>query len=295
MSIIRALTLVIVVITIVTGIAFFENTQSASANDSRVHTPGSSPFATIQAVATGGIFPHQVQPPATVTNGDFLITGNEGSDEPVGDGRNEKTTWALDFSSQIGFKGFPISASLQSALLTIKIMPGGLNVSTDSINIKGLIPIRTPLIQNVPVDRPSIVRLELLDFYSSSDILDVLAASVNGELPMEYRDDAVVSYAKLMLISSVERCTLDIEASYADRTITIDYTLGTLEPAKWDLWAGSKDALIRIESNRVPITDPPISRSISFSAFNPHGTVAVWGTIKTLGWERNCFVITIVR
>ena len=295
MSIVRALTLVIVVITIVTGIALFENTQSASASDSGVHTIGPAPFATIKAVATGGIFPHQVQPPATVTNGDFLITGNEGEDELVGNGRNEKTTWTLDFSSDLGFRGFPISASLQSALLTVTIMPRGSQVNTDSIRIQGLAAISTPLIQNLPVNWPSVVRLELLDFYSSSDILDVLTAEVNGEVPMVYWDDAIVSYAKLVLISSVERCTLDIEASYAGRTITIDYTLGTLEPAKWDLWMGSKGVLIRIESNRVPITDPPISRSISFSAFNPHGRVAVWGTLKSLGWERNCFDSTIVR
>ena len=158
--------------------------------------------AKITATATGSLTPPTAAFPDTVTNGDFLITGNpDPTAVIVGNIRNEITTWDFDFTSDPDFPTFPIQKELRSALLTMTLTTC-CAINTDLVKIEGLPHIATNDIQELPPNVTETITLDLLDFYSSSDILNVLNGSNIGEIPMRYIDDAIVSFAELELIST---------------------------------------------------------------------------------------------
>ena len=70
----------------------------------------------------------------------------------------------------------------------------------DHVKIVPLDWIESSIIQTLPVNTISTFSLDMLDFYSSSDVLGSLVAN-SGGIPMHYHDDALVSYAKLELTS----------------------------------------------------------------------------------------------
>jgi hypothetical protein len=161
---------------------------------------------TITAEATGSAEPDIIENASledTVTNGDFTITRTtEGVNADLGDGIDEQTTWTLDFSEDPDFDNFP-SAPLAFARLELTLTPKSSLVAFDIVRIEGLSDITNPpQFQNLPVDQETTVQLELLDFYSSDDILEIL--SENGELEMFYADDAIVSFARLSLTSETQ-------------------------------------------------------------------------------------------
>jgi hypothetical protein len=161
---------------------------------------------TITAEATGSAEPDIIENASledTVTNGDFTIARTtEGVNADLGDGIDEQTTWTFDFSEDPNFDNFP-SAPLAFARLELTLTPKSSLVAFDIVRIEGLSDITNPpQFQNLPVDQETTVQLELLDFYSSDDILEIL--SENGELEMFYADDAIVSFARLSLTSETQ-------------------------------------------------------------------------------------------
>ncbi len=161
---------------------------------------------TITAVATGSPTPSTTVGPvgASVTNGDFLITQAAGTGT-IGDGLDERTTWVLDFTTDPNFLPLPSSAAFNSATLLLTLEPKGGDISTDIIKIEGLSNITMSSIgQAFPVSVTTTLQIELLDFYTSSDILNVLNAAPDGQLPLLYADDAIISYAELVLSGNTE-------------------------------------------------------------------------------------------
>jgi hypothetical protein len=69
---------------------------------------------------------------------------------------------------------------------------------SDEVLIEGLSSIGTPLIRTLPIGITSTIQLELLDFYTASDIMKAFTAA-NGRIAMSYADDAIVSFAQLAL------------------------------------------------------------------------------------------------
>jgi len=147
---------------------------------------------TLSATANGSPPAETAEFPATVISGDFTYLGND-LDLPGGDGTNDRVSWDFDFA------GTPLSASdpLQSALLLLTVMPTNEGIETDSVEIRGLTPIVSPDIQTLPVGVTSTISLQLLDHYSSADILGAL---VDSKLPMLWQDDVIITFARLDLI-----------------------------------------------------------------------------------------------
>ena len=112
---------------------------------------------------------------------------------------NERTTWIFDFTADPNVSLFPTSVPLSDALLTLTLTPKTALIVTDGVRIEGLPTIITPIIQTLPVNITNTIQLELLDFYSSSEILDVFVADLYAQIPMLYYDDAIVSFAQLDL------------------------------------------------------------------------------------------------
>jgi hypothetical protein len=162
--------------------------------------------STIFAEVTGSENP-EVIPNAslgqTVNNGGFVIARtSEGINTTLGDGIDETTTWTFDFSGDPNFDNFP-SAPLAFARLDLTMTPKSTLVIFDVLRIEGLTDITSPPeFENLPVDTPTTVQIDLLEYYSSDDILQIL--SENGQIPMFYADDSIISSARLILTPDIQ-------------------------------------------------------------------------------------------
>ena len=156
------------------------------------------------AEAIGSPTPDQLQDASledTITNGDFVIRRAEGENTTLGDGIDEQTTWTFDFSQDPDFAVFPSADSLASARLTLTLTPTSPLITFGTVKIEGLSGIKPAQFQNLPINTPSTIQLELLDFYTSERILEILSRDSQGQIPMFYSGGATVSSARLDLTS----------------------------------------------------------------------------------------------
>jgi hypothetical protein len=156
------------------------------------------------AEAIGSPTPDQLQDASledTITNGDFVIRRAEGENTTLGDGIDEQTTWTFDFSEDPDFAVFPTADSLASARLTLTLTPTSPLITFGTVKIEGLSGIKPAQFQNLPINTPSTIQLELLDFYTSERILEILNQESQGQIPMFYSGGATVSLARLDLTS----------------------------------------------------------------------------------------------
>jgi hypothetical protein len=154
------------------------------------------------AEAIGSPTPGQLQDASledTITNGDFVIRRAEGENTTLGDGIDEQTTWTFDFSEDPDFAVFPTADSLTSARLTLTLTPTSRLITFGTVKIEGLTGIQPVQLQNLPSNTPSTIQLELLDFYTSERILEILNQESQGQIPMFYSGGATVSLARLDL------------------------------------------------------------------------------------------------
>lgn len=161
---------------------------------------GSAAAATITATASGSTTPSTTTVPGSIINGDFTITqlASSPGDSTLGNGLNEDTTWAFDFTSDPNFGSFSASVPLASALLTLTLTTT-FGIDTDTVVIDGLPQFDSSAIRGLPVGVTQTVQLELLDYYSSGAILAAFSGGDFGKIPMIYSDDSIVSFARLTL------------------------------------------------------------------------------------------------
>jgi hypothetical protein len=161
----------------------------------------------IVACATGSATPKTATAPGSIVNGDFTISqsGIIDGNSVVGDGINEETAWTLNFDP--GYASFDTAVPLASALLTLTLTPGEAFVSSDTFAILGLPSINSSAVQDSKVDMTQTVQIQLLESYTSAQILDDLK-SLSGRLNFEYQDDAVISFASLELQTVPEPSSL---------------------------------------------------------------------------------------
>ncbi len=169
-------------------------------------------------------------------NGDFLIHANTQASLPhvTGDGLDESTTWAFDFSGHPEYAAFVAEGGLAEARLTLTLNTAffvdGVGPITDiafpADANGGLFPGWTlpTFINGVPGTFSSgtlITSLVAQVGMNPAELFDWLA-SHNGLFPMIYADDAIVTAASLTLVSAP-----------------------VPEPATWALWALGTAALAR--------------------------------------------------
>ncbi len=150
----------------------------------------------LTAIAQGSPTPSTTRYPNTVTNGDFLIQGNSIA-TLVGDGADESTTWAFDFTTDPDFTSLTNSTLLASAQLTLTLEPTNGLITTDGITIQGLGSIVQP-IRELPVGETSTITIDLLDYFSPDTVVQAIQRNA-GRLSTTYQDDAIVSFAQLKL------------------------------------------------------------------------------------------------
>ncbi|MGD1808775.1 PEP-CTERM sorting domain-containing protein [Dapis sp. BLCC M126] len=187
---------------------------------------------TLSDSVSGNVSPPTVLAPSTVTNGDFLITlGGRGS--VVGDGADDITSWIFDFTDSP--LDIPSPSNLESALFTLTITPRSGGIISDQFQIIGLDLITSPDIRTTPLGETNTVILELLDFYSSDQILGVFTGDINGQIPFEYRDDAIVSFASLDLTFKQVPGSSSVPEPTSTLSLLILGTLGVVSTLKFKL------------------------------------------------------------
>lgn len=158
---------------------------------------------TIVADANGSTSLNTTYYPNSLTNGDFTIYSISGGPPAnlIGDGLDEHTTWDFDFTSDASYDQFISEATtsdLISAYLTLTITPWHYLITTDSVSIEGL-DLITEQIQTLSVGQSQTITIELTDYYSAAEIYNSLTSDPDGIISMLYQDDAIVSYASLVL------------------------------------------------------------------------------------------------
>lgn len=80
---------------------------------------------------------------------------------------------------------------------------------------------------------------------------------------------------------TVTTCTLNLGLGYADGTLTMDFELGTLEPATWDSWVVIPGTgVFPVWSLPMPVVDPSVSPSLSLP-FPSIGTIGFLTALST--------------
>ncbi len=143
-----------------------------------------------------------------IANGDFFITAPTRGGT-IGDGGDETTIWAMSFRKNSKkwdrFRADP-SRMIKSAVLRITLTPRSVNgfLRSDAVRIQGLTPVKiAPALGGItPVSGvPLTIDIDLLsNGNTSEDLIRVLKfEQPKGILFMQYSDDAIVSYARLIL------------------------------------------------------------------------------------------------
>jgi hypothetical protein len=158
----------------------------------------------VASEVSGSTEPEQVEGATmddSVTNGDFTIFLAGGDDTTLGNGKDEVTVWDFDFTGDPQFDSFPTSGNLQSALLSLTLTPKSARVDSDVIRISGLANITPPAYAGLTENETTTVEVDLLDHYTSEEILGALQEG-DGQISMASQDDAIVSAAELTLVAA---------------------------------------------------------------------------------------------
>ena len=95
------------------------------------------------------------------------------------------------------------------------------------------------------------------------------------------------------VVNLVDTCILDLELSYATGTLTLDFELGTLDPALWDVWLISIFGLNSLWSSPIPPVDSIAPFPVAFP-FPSIGNIAIVTTLTTGGGGVACADLKVV-
>jgi len=144
-------------------------------------------------------------PAASLPDGDFTIIDHDlTSTSMLGDGHNDRTSWVFNFQNDHNYVPF-LSETLVSAYLTLKLTPKNSLVTTDGVRLDGLDCIGgaseclpSNVFNLVPLFQLTTVQIELLDYYTSSQIRGLYNNNF-GLITAQYADDSTISSATLHL------------------------------------------------------------------------------------------------
>lgn len=162
---------------------------------------------TIEIFAIGSPAPIMTSLATTeiIENGDFEIRRSSDRDAILGDGKNEITTWWFYLAKNPKWPMLLNSDRWRSVELYLKLRPAE-NSSQDVVRVGHLPMIEIPKKMLRPLGELITIRLELLNHYRANDILEVFMAPLEGQIPMQYEDDAIIYFAQLRFI--VEGATI---------------------------------------------------------------------------------------
>jgi hypothetical protein len=79
----------------------------------------------------------------------------------------------------------------------------------------------------------------------------------------------------------LQPCTLSLRANATDGTLSLEFALGTQEPATWNVWLTAQTEIARLLSIPLSVLDPPVHVPFTIPFIPPLGTVGVLTTLVT--------------
>jgi hypothetical protein len=98
----------------------------------------------------------------------------------------------------------------------------------------------------------------------------------SSDTPLQYIDNVVLSGR-----AAAPPCTLNLTESATNGTLTLDFDVGTHEPATWNVWLIAQAESIEFLSAALPRVDPPIPVHVSIPFFPSLGTIGILTTLTT--------------
>lgn len=80
---------------------------------------------------------------------------------------------------------------------------------------------------------------------------------------------------------AVTPCTLGLATQFTDGTLALEFTLGTPEPATWNVWLTAQNEIVRLLSLPLAVIDPPVLVPFTPPFIPPLGTVGILTTLTT--------------
>jgi hypothetical protein len=94
--------------------------------------------------------------------------------------------------------------------------------------------------------------------------------------PLQYIDNVVLSGR-----AAPPPCTLNLTGSATNGTLTLDFDVGTHEPATWNVWLIAQAECMEFLSAALPRVDPPSPVHVSIPSFPSLGTIGILTTLTT--------------
>lgn len=160
----------------------------------------------------------------------------------------------------------PLFAGL---LMNIFIAPDGF--PTSSITL--VVPDMLEQIEGVVTDEVlATISLRLIDTGRTRILLDLFKLDDDDPFGPTLGDLVSVTEAPISVATTVSVCALDLELRYRDTTLTMEFDIGTSEPAIWNVWLLVSGQSIPLWSVPAPVIVPPVSFDVSVP-FPSAGTI----------------------
>jgi hypothetical protein len=86
---------------------------------------------------------------------------------------------------------------------------------------------------------------------------------------------------RVSVTPAVTPCTLSLETALTDGTLALAFTIGTKEPATWNVWLTAQNEIVRLLSLPLGVLDPPVLVPFTLPFVPPLGAVGVLTTLTT--------------
>jgi hypothetical protein len=82
-------------------------------------------------------------------------------------------------------------------------------------------------------------------------------------------------------LQHADLCTLNLQVTFIDRMLKLDFDVGTLEPANWNVWLVAQTEVTPLVSAALPVIEPPVPVEVDLPFFPALGTVGLLTTLTT--------------
>ncbi len=112
---------------------------------------------------------------------------------------------------------------------------------------------------------------------------DVITTSDQDWVRQRGTDDSDLMWNIITRLATApaQSCTLDVDVRYTGDTLNMDFTVGLLSPATWNVFLSVADVAVPLLSIPLPAIDPPLSLSIPIPGFPDFGGIGILTTLTT--------------
>ncbi len=192
----------------------------------------------------------------------------------------------VDQSHTVDFYNSPNGHSAGSLISSSVGAPGGSGFGWNDLLTSFTCTAGNYYVVNWRPTTPSSTWATSLDYYHD----DALPATIGPVTIVEGFEGAGAERADNFLhpylrfcVDGSSACPLNVDLSYNNGNLNMDFTVGTVVPATWNIYLSVLDFVIPVLSIPLPVIDPPIAVPIPIPGFPSFGGVGVLTTLTTPG------------